>query len=100
MFGEFADGFVPMNSTFNVGVRTPGCVVTDDLTRELGDVNEALLATALSYRNTGSCPATVVKPGNPPVSRDPQFVPIQQTVDGRSMEGVFDSNRDMTLPER
>ena len=33
----------------------PTCPVADDLTRELGDTNEALLATALNYRATKSC---------------------------------------------
>lgn len=43
--GDFADGFAPT------------CPVADDLARELGDPNEALLATALAYRQTGVCPA-------------------------------------------
>jgi C-terminal processing protease CtpA/Prc len=43
--GDFADGFAPT------------CPVGDDLARELGDPNEALLATALAYRQTGVCPA-------------------------------------------
>lgn len=43
--GDFADGFAP------------NCAVADDLARELGDPNEALLATALSYQQTGVCPA-------------------------------------------
>ncbi|MET0981756.1 MAG: S41 family peptidase, partial [Telluria sp.] len=43
--GDFADGFAPT------------CAVADDLGRALGDPNEALLATALSYQQTGVCPA-------------------------------------------
>jgi hypothetical protein len=43
--GDFADGFAPT------------CAVADDLARDLGDPNEALLATALSYQQTGTCPA-------------------------------------------
>lgn len=43
-FGDFGDGFAPT------------CAVADDLTRELGDPSEALLATALSYRSSGVCP--------------------------------------------
>jgi C-terminal processing protease CtpA/Prc len=46
-FGEFADGFAPT------------CVVADDLGRALGNPAEGMLAAALTYRNTGSCPATV-----------------------------------------
>ncbi|MFC3459992.1 S41 family peptidase [Massilia haematophila] len=42
--GDYAQGFAPT------------CAVADDLTRELGDRNEALLATALKHRETGACP--------------------------------------------
>jgi C-terminal processing protease CtpA/Prc len=42
--GDYAQGFAPT------------CPVADDLTRELGDRNEALLATALKHRETGACP--------------------------------------------
>lgn len=42
--GDYAQGFAPT------------CAVADDLTRELGDRNEALLATALKHRETGVCP--------------------------------------------
>ena len=44
-FGDYGDGLAPT------------CAVADDLTRELGDTGEALLASALSYRSTGVCPA-------------------------------------------
>lgn len=44
-FGDYASGIAPT------------CSVADDLAHELGDANEALLAGALSYRATGSCPA-------------------------------------------
>ncbi|MBD8532423.1 MULTISPECIES: S41 family peptidase [unclassified Massilia] len=44
-FGDYSDGFAPT------------CAVADDLTRDLGDPNEALLSTALSYRASGVCPA-------------------------------------------
>jgi carboxyl-terminal processing protease len=43
--GDYDNGFAPT------------CAVADDLTRELGDTNESLLATALSYRANGVCPA-------------------------------------------
>jgi C-terminal processing protease CtpA/Prc len=45
-FGDYADGF------------TPTCRVADDTTSELGDANEGMLAAALSYRRSGTCPAT------------------------------------------
>jgi C-terminal processing protease CtpA/Prc len=45
-FGDFADGF------------TPTCAVADDLTRQLGDPSEGMLAAALAHRATGACPST------------------------------------------
>jgi carboxyl-terminal processing protease len=44
-FGDYSDGIAPT------------CSVADDLGHALGDSNEALLATALSYRQSGTCPA-------------------------------------------
>ena len=43
-FGDYADGLAPT------------CQVADDLSREIGDPAEGLLAAALSYRQTGACP--------------------------------------------
>ncbi|WP_229260092.1 S41 family peptidase [Duganella aquatilis] len=48
-FGDYADGFQPT------------CKVADDLTHELGDASEGLLATALSYRANGVCPAAPLR---------------------------------------
>jgi hypothetical protein len=45
-FGDFADGFAPT------------CNVADDMTHALGDPAEGVLAAALSYRATNTCPAT------------------------------------------
>jgi hypothetical protein len=47
-FGDFADGFAPT------------CVVADDLSRALGNPAEGMLAAALTYRSTGSCPQATV----------------------------------------
>ena len=55
-FGDYADGFLAANSNESFGVRTPGCAVNDDLNTELGDPTEALLAAALTYRDSGVCP--------------------------------------------
>jgi C-terminal processing protease CtpA/Prc len=44
-FGDYADGLAAT------------CQVADDLSRPLGDTSEGLLAAALAYRQTGSCPA-------------------------------------------
>lgn len=59
-FGEYGDGFIP-SSTDNGTTRIKGCNVEDDLTRQLGDANEAMLATALRFRATGSCAAAVTR---------------------------------------
>ena len=44
-FGDYDDGFAP------------NCVVADDFNHALGDAAERRLATALSYRVSGACPA-------------------------------------------
>jgi C-terminal processing protease CtpA/Prc len=48
-FGDYADGFQPT------------CNVSDDLTHEMGDTSEAMLAAALSYRAHGVCPSTPLR---------------------------------------
>jgi hypothetical protein len=45
-FGDFADGFAPT------------CNVADDLNHALGDPAENVLAAALAYRATNTCPAS------------------------------------------
>ena len=45
-FGDYADGF------------TPTCNVADDMAHDLGDPAEGVLAAALSYRTSKTCPAT------------------------------------------
>jgi len=55
-FGDYPDGFSPMNST-NPGVVVPGCSIADDFTRQLGDPTESRLAAALAYRDGAGCPA-------------------------------------------
>ena len=60
-FGDYTDGFIPGNSTAAFGERVSGCVVSDDLSKELGDPTEAMLAAALDYRANGTCPAASPK---------------------------------------
>jgi carboxyl-terminal processing protease len=55
-FGAYADGFVPAG-TGGTANDLPGCVAIDDFSKQLGDPNEARLATALYYRANGSCPS-------------------------------------------
>jgi hypothetical protein len=54
-FGDYADGFSPVNTVGTVGEPLPGCSVADDFNHPLGDAAEARLATALHYRATGLC---------------------------------------------
>jgi carboxyl-terminal processing protease len=57
-FGDYADGFIPGGSAVTSVTNVPGCSVADDLGHPLGDPAEAMLAAALQYRATGTCPAT------------------------------------------
>lgn len=93
-FGDYADGFIAANSSAAFGVRAPGCAVGDDLTRDLGDPQEAMLSAALGFRATGACPT-------PPARVAAEGV--QAVRDGEEefalrppREPVFASNRDMT----
>ncbi|MEQ9317396.1 MAG: S41 family peptidase [Henriciella sp.] len=100
-FGDFSDGFVPQNSSFAFGVKTPGCVVADDLTRELGDENEALLAAALQYRATGTCPTPPA--GAVAGEKGPSSASEAATAD-RGLEidqperSVLENNLDLSMP--
>ena len=56
-FGDYIDGFAPVEGATRDGANVPGCRAADDLTRALGDPAEGRLATALSYRDSSVCPA-------------------------------------------
>lgn len=56
-FGDYTDGFSPINVAQTEGTPVPGCSVADDFTHQFGDPQEALLKAALAYRVDGSCPA-------------------------------------------
>ena len=68
-FGDYPDGFSPANTVSSPGVQLPGCSVGDDFTRALGDSREARLSAALSYRDSGSCPAAAASTSNPDLVR-------------------------------
>lgn len=53
-FGDYTDGFIP-NGFTGTDADVAGCKVGDDFTHLLGDANEARLATAINYIETGSC---------------------------------------------
>jgi len=55
-FGAYADGFIPGGSGTTAD-NLPGCPVADDLSHQLGDPAEQMLAAALQYRSKGSCSA-------------------------------------------
>jgi C-terminal processing protease CtpA/Prc len=56
-YGDYTDGFSPLNTVGMHGEPVPGCSLADDFLHLLGDPNENQLAAALNYRDTGSCPA-------------------------------------------
>ena len=98
-FGDYADGFVPNDSPAAFGVRTPGCVVADDLDSALGDETERLLATALSYRENGVCPSPPIAAAPPGVTTSSVDAALPR---GRAVPvgGVMETNRDMRMPNR
>ena len=55
-FGDYPDGFSPVNTVSRPGVGLPGCSVADDYSRALGDPAEGRLAAALGYRLDQGCP--------------------------------------------
>lgn len=54
-FGDYADGFRPSQSP-QFADELPGCSVSDDFSKPLGDEEEAMLQTALFRLKEGSCP--------------------------------------------
>ena len=96
-FGDYADGFVPENSSFQFGQQAPGCVVADDYNNQLGDPAEGLLSAALQYRADGSCPALPSTAGgeSTPASVDREVTgPALE----RPRQPLFERNRDMSMP--
>lgn len=62
-FGDYADGFIPTDVP-NFDFELPGCEVEDDFTAALGNPEEGMLAAALEYSNTGSCPEVTPTKGS------------------------------------
>lgn len=101
-FGDYSDGFSPTDSTNLFSEKTAGCTVADDLSRELGDPDEALLSTALFFRENGSCPVNTNSSKTAQASYTKTFSapgaigalnPI-----GDPFETTVDSYLDMTMP--
>ena len=59
-FGDYSDGFSPDNGGTITGESVTGCEVPDDFSKQLGDQTEAMLSTAISYIENGSCPAAPI----------------------------------------
>ena len=95
-FGDYADGFTPSNSSSANAVKVTGCAVADDYSRDLGDNSEAMLAAALNFRATGTCPLPPASSiGTARVAIEGE--PIATT--GRSEAAEFlRNNRDMSMP--
>lgn len=55
-FGNYPDGFSPAGTKGITGVTLPGCSVADDFSQALGHPDEARLAAALEFLDSGSCP--------------------------------------------
>ena len=98
-FGEYSDGFLPQNSTSNIGVKIPGCVVSDDFNSELGDPGEAMLATALSYRENGVCPTPSTSAPKTPiiVTSKAGMTEVATTALSEGQERIRNS-KDLSMP--
>jgi hypothetical protein len=97
-FGDYADGFLPANSTSAFGVKIPGCAVNDDLSHDLGDSSEAMLAAALGYRANGSCPTP--PPTSLSAARVSSTGPSIKTTGRSDAEQILRNMRDLRLPSR
>ena len=98
-FGDYADGFLPANSSSAFGVVVPGCAVGDDLNNPLGDEAEGLLAAALQYRESGVCPT----PSGPSASSGAGITASSVGAGGAATPilmprtgDIYENNRDMT----
>ena len=103
-FGDYTDGFSPQDTTNQFSIRTPGCTVPDDLSRELGDSDEALLSTALFYRENGTCPVnSAVAKISPPVNYTKTFAAPGTfgavKTSGDPFETTVNSFLDATMPQ-
>ena len=97
-FGDYADGFTPTNSSSSFGVKIPGCSVSDDFETELGDETEGMLAAALQYRTTGSCPAPSSQSLANVTASEARRV-SGEPVGLRPEVNVMRYNRDMRMPD-
>jgi carboxyl-terminal processing protease len=95
-FGNYPDGFTPQNTIAEQGVRVPGCSVADDFTHALGDSSEAMLASALAYQGTGSCPAAPSAVAPKPILAGASYTP---QASGRVLKSLWQQNRIQRRPQ-
>jgi carboxyl-terminal processing protease len=65
-FGDYADGFMPVEGGGGTPAELPGCAVADDFAHALGDEAEARFAAALALIEGQACP-----PGTAPAAEGP-----------------------------
>lgn len=71
-FGDYADGFIPnLNPNSQVASEVKGCKVADDFANSLGNPSEGMLAAAIGYMQTGSCPLGAKAKPEPDYPQDP-----------------------------
>lgn len=91
-YGDFSDGFTPTQSVPLDQSYVPGCLVEDDFSRPLGDVQEARLAAAIQFRTDGTCPDSSASASGrslfatPPLSGFDVYTPKPFWLQNRIME--------------
>jgi C-terminal processing protease CtpA/Prc len=97
-FGDYADGFAAANSPAAFPVKVNGCAVADnDLTHDLGDGSEAMLAAALNFRASGTCPAPPASGVSVAAVRANDAMAIE-TSDRSQAQEFLRNNRDLRMP--
>jgi carboxyl-terminal processing protease len=87
-FSDYADGFSPQNVSSAGAVSLPGCGASDDFDNDLGDPNETMFATALAYRDSGTCTvSTKISPdGSVSISPTPTLTPKPAWLQNRVLD--------------
>ena len=86
-FGDYPDGFSPVNTASGPGVALPGCSVADDFSHALGDPAEARLSAALDYLANQTCPPPAA------ASTNPDMVRGASATDGLAQKSPWRENR-------
>lgn len=100
-FGDYSDGFSPDDSTNTFSEKSPGCTIPDDLSNELGDPQEGLLAAALYFRENNSCPVTATAKSYVRQEKS-NFISVDDNTAIQAIGDPFDANvgsyLDSTMP--